>query len=279
MNRISRAVVPLFCLAAFPTCSPAGPTSAESPSAADSPAADPSQAGLAASTAEPKASTPSKASDGPCLGDDEPGCAQKCEAGNLESCCRLASIYAFGNANVKEDLPKSRALHDKACQGGLGKGCYFLASDHELGRSIPKDAKKAAELVAKAVPLLTAACEGSDGESCSILADMHMVGNGVPKSEAKEASLRARATVAYGRQCEGGDASACFMFGGDMLGAKKEELAARILQKGCDAGDAASCSLLGGCYDEGAGVAVDKLKAKALWKKACKGGIAAACGR
>ncbi len=192
---------------------------------------------------------------------------------------RLASIYSFGNANVPVNLAKARALQERACSGGVGKACYFLASAHELGRGAPKDPDKASALIAQGTPRIIAACEGGEAESCSILADMYMIGKGVEKSEAKEQATRARATEMYGRECDAGDASSCFMYGGDLVSAKKGEAAAKVLTRGCDAGDAASCSLLGGMYDEGFGVKADPARAKALWTKACKGGISAACSR
>ncbi|MBK8257724.1 MAG: sel1 repeat family protein [Polyangiaceae bacterium] len=231
-------------------------------------------------SAQPATSGTSAAADVlPCIDDDEAGCTAKCDSGDLESCVRLARIYSFGNANVRTNLPKARALADRACTGGLGKGCYSLATAYELGSGVSKDPQKAQQLTTKAIPLLIAACEGADAESCSILADMHLSGQGMLKDSAKEADLRRRATDLYGRSCEAGDASACFMFGGDMLTAKKFELAARVLEKGCNLGDAGSCSLLGGCYDEGVGVKADPAKAKALWAKACKGGNVASCSR
>lgn len=242
--------------------------------------------GSSAGTSTPEGSTAGKtgaaAKFDSCVDDDEPGCKAKCDGGDAESCVRLAAIYAFGNANVKTDLPASVTAYTKACDAGLGKSCYYLAGAYGSGRGTKADPEKKAELHKKAIPLLVAACDGEpgDGESCSIIADLHMLGEGVPKDPAKEEARRKQADVLYGKGCERGDGAACSMFAASRISAKDGPGAAKAAKQGCDAGSGGACQVLAGIYDEGfEGVAADPAKAKELFQLACKRGLGASCSR
>ena len=213
----------------------------------------------------------------PCVNDDEKGCTSKCEGGELESCVRLARIYAFGNANVAENTDGARTHYSKACDGGIAKACYWLASSYK--HSKPANPDKAEQLDKQALQGLPAACDGGDGESCQVLADVYRAGLGVSKDEARAVELEKRAHEHAKRACEAGDASECTAHGTNLVSAKDFTKAAAAFQKGCDGGDGGSCSFLAALYDEGAGVKADPDKARTFFELACRRGHEGSCNR
>lgn len=226
----------------------------------------------ASATAAPVAKAPI-----PCRADDEALCKAACDANDLESCVRLGSIWSFGNANVRPDLVKAREVQEKACAGGVARGCYYAGVSLEL--RAPKDEARGKALREKGAAGMSADCDAGDADACSVQADLHLAGEGVPKDPAKEAKLRARSSELYGKACDAGDGSACFMYGGHLVDTNRSIDAVKALTKGCDLDDAGSCSLLAGCYDEGVGTKPDGAKAAELFAKGCKLGNAAACER
>ena len=213
----------------------------------------------------------------PCVHDDEKGCTSQCESGELESCVRLARIYNFGNANVAENTEAARTHYEKACEGGIAKACYWLASSYK--HSKPSDPAKSAELDKKALEGLPAACDGGDGESCQVLSDVYRAGLGVPKDEARAVELEKRAHEHEKRACDAGDASECAAHGGNLVSAKDFTAAAAAFQKGCDGGDGGSCSFLAALYDEGVGVKADPDKARTFFELACRREHEGSCRR
>lgn len=215
-----------------------------------------------------------------CPPEDVADCKAKCGGGDLDSCTRLASIYAFGNANVPVDLPAATEVYTKACNGGHGKACYYLAGEYELGRGVAKDTAKQAELLKKAVPLLTSACDGEpgDGESCVLLADLHMLGTTLPKDPEREKARRSRADALYGKACHRDDPSACSMSVFAKIHDKDGKGAEEEARLGCDGGDGDSCEILASLYNEGfPGIDQDAAKALEFYALACKRGRTSSC--
>lgn len=226
------------------------------------PAAAPATATEAAPAA-PATTAPSL----PCLDGDVAGCSTRCDGGDLESCVRLAETYRFGNANARPDKAKAVALLRRACDGKVGKACYWLASTGEPSQK--------AALVARASPLITGDCDRGDAASCEVAADLAMLA----KDGARETALRARAEELYGKACNAGDATACGSYAAHFYATKDYAGAVPMLAKGCDAGDAESCKWLASQYAEGLGVKGDAKRAQALYRRACERGSEAACDK
>ncbi len=101
----------------------------------------------------PPAPEPSEAAappPAPCVDDDADGCKAKCDAGQLESCVRLALLYEEGNAKVQKNVAEARRVLGMACDAKFARACFRLASNLEL--MPPTDPKKAAVAMKQALP-------------------------------------------------------------------------------------------------------------------------------
>jgi len=94
----------------------------------------------------------------------------------------------------------------------------------------------------------------------------------------------ARGVALASDACEHGNANACnavatTYFDGFQATTKERGalLAAPYLEKACSGGSLRGCANLGQLYAVGLGVAFDQTRAQTLLKKACGGGIRAAC--
>lgn len=87
-----------------------------------------------------------------------------CEGRDADACFELALDYAGGLNGLGEDAGKAMSLYQKACDGGLMVGCYFLGDMYENGEGVTKDSAKAAALYQQA-------CEGGYRNSACMDAD------------------------------------------------------------------------------------------------------------
>ena len=127
---------------------------------------------------------------------------------------------------------------------------------------------------ARAVSLYRRGCELGAGAACAQAAVAYRDGAAVPRN------IELAATSAK-KGCDRGDKASCELFkqlstvadsGGAGMTAE-----VRQLQEQCDAGTTNSCFELGLRHDEGKGVAVDKIKAAAIYKTLCEKGDLRAC--
>jgi TPR repeat protein len=230
----------------------------------NNPSVTPASTAAASSTASASASS---SSDAPlatlvsCIQANAEDCNAKCEAGDMESCVRLAERYRFGDSKLPANKAKAYALLRRACASKIGKACYWGAG---------ADKSTEASQVAAAKPLVVADCDHGDPESCSIEGDL-------AANEADGNKLHARADDLYGKKCAAGDMNECSMAAGALFAKKDWANAVPLLTRGCDAGDPESCKFLAALYLEGDGVAKDAKRGKELRKKACALGSDAAC--
>lgn len=199
-----------------------------------------------------------------CVDSNEKDCMTKCDAGDMESCVRIAETIRFGSANIKPDMPRGYALLKRACDKNVGKACYWL-SDQD------KATKK--EAVEKAKPLVLADCNRGDAASCQIYADYAMLAN----QEAEQKKFEVRANELYAKACNDGDYNACGMAIGPYYDKKDWAGGLPFVTKGCEHDDPESCKWLAGQYAEALGVPKDPKRARELYEKACKLGSAASC--
>ncbi len=209
----------------------------------------------------------------PCLDPDEAGCRAKCDAGDLESCMRLASMYnKVGDTKQGQHPERTRAIVDELCKKKKhGPACYYLGGLHEFGFGVPKDPDLAASLTEMAVKLELTECEQGMVRACEDLASSHIRGYGLPKDKAKAKQLEERAQELRKQGCDKGDASLCSSYG--IFSDDRE-----YLERGCNGGDMYGCQTLGNDYHYGnGGLKKDPEKARALLAKACAGGVLSAC--
>ena len=111
-------------------------------------------------------------------------------------CARLGALYEHGKDwRITIDYGKALALYKRACEGGEGLGCVFLAEMHERSHGVSPNDFKETNLYIKG-------CEKKSALSCWRLAQRYRSGRGARKNEPKANELQTRA-------CAGGVAEAC----------------------------------------------------------------------
>ncbi len=238
--------------------------------------------------------------------------AAACERGNLRGCMNLGSIQSFSVPAV-EDQAASVANLEKACAGGIGHACYWLAQGlvklddspaglvkvlatyrracdrgyaHGCGRFARWQAGGWAGEpdFAEAIPAYELSCGEDDAFGCVDLGILYETGRGVATDLAKAAEYYRRSCEAKGPNvypAAPSSANACTYLGGMYRAGRgmphDDRLANAYLALGCDGGDPIGCSALGGQYYFARGVAQDLQKAAALWITACDADVANAC--
>lgn len=99
-----------------------------------------------------------------------------------------------------------------------------------------------------------------------------------------EAGVAARpdpagAVTLYEVACRAGELDGCEQLGRTLADTGELRRAARVLGNACKAGHALSCETLGTLVEEGRGVGRSTRRARALYRRACRGGRANACDR
>jgi hypothetical protein len=112
-----------------------------------------------------------------------------CELNEMRSCNWLASEFESGK-DVARDLPRSVALHERACTLGDALGCSSAAGMLERNDT------------ARAVALYVRACDLDDPGACFVAARLLAAGEGMVAD-------RERALALFSRACNDGMAPAC----------------------------------------------------------------------
>lgn len=112
--------------------------------------------------------------------------------GDLSGCAWLVSMY-INRQVASPDHRRGVALAERLCR--TGHACHGLALIHELGRGVPADLGRAAEIYRRA-------CAMGEAGSCHNLGLMHARGRGVAED-------RARARTLLSKACAGGVERAC----------------------------------------------------------------------
>jgi TPR repeat protein len=179
-----------------------------------------------------------------------------CELGSLVSCSDLGECYELG-LGVGKDLALAEKLYRRACDAGVGVGCFNLGDLGEGGPGNPAQAQafeRACGLKyalgcraalwrhrrepTRALALAQQGCDLADEASCALVALLHAARQ--PDSEAtRDAIVKITA--------------------------------------GCSENRARSCATLGVLYAAGAGVEQDLARATTLLTRACQGEWEPAC--
>ena len=199
-----------------------------------------------------------------CIDSNEKDCMTKCDAGDMESCVRIAETIRFGNALIAADAARGFALLKRACDKNVGKACYWLADQD-------KATKQAA--IDRARPLVLEDCKRGDAASCQIAGDLAMMGN----QEAEQKKFEARSNELYAKACNDGDYNGCGMAIGPFYDKKDWAGGLPFVTKGCEHDDPESCKWLAGQYSDGLGVPKDPKRGRELYQKACRLGSDASC--
>ena len=127
--------------------------------------------------------------------DDVDRCLRECNAGQSDSCRRLAVTYEFGKSDAGRNETLGTTYFDRSCALGNAPGCVSSGQMHEYGHGVPKDFTEAAAAYARA-------CTLGWQVGCANWAIMLENGRGVEKDEEKARSL-------YAGACKAGAGLAC----------------------------------------------------------------------
>ncbi|MBN2193586.1 MAG: sel1 repeat family protein [Polyangiaceae bacterium] len=289
------------------TTPPSPSAAAEAAAAATKSSLDDDEAGCPESLvlSEGKCVAVEKAKTHLCTGEDPEDCRTQCDAGDVKSCARLASLYARG-AGVAADANLAATLYSKACDGDHGTACSRLGILAAQGKGTTRDEAKAAALFekacrlgeadgcfnlgvlcydgaagvvrdfARAFTLFQQACDAGKAAACVNVGAAYDDGEGVEKDPQKAFAL-------FKRACEGDEPAGCFnlayMYSQGSGVTADQALAARAYERACTLGNAEGCSELAGRYLSGSGVEKNVEQGNAMLGRACDLGFEPACTR
>ncbi len=240
-------------------------------------------------------------------------CREQCGRGSAESCFNLGMVLTRvadsckgkQNCRAVKAVPKGAPEYgsyqegadafEKACDGGIGPACFYLASYFEGGLyGKDKDAAKARSYMERgctqgdgftcsqlgrslrdanekdpdSFKFANRACDLGDKPGCFQAISQLMKGEGVAKDPAKAAAI-------LKRTCDAGEGKRCAELGLLMLGDKlvdnNKEAALEYIARGCELGRKDACALAAQAYGGKMGVPADKEKAKSFMKRSCDG--------
>ncbi|HSU69214.1 MAG TPA: tetratricopeptide repeat protein, partial [Tepidisphaeraceae bacterium] len=108
----------------------------------------------------------------------------------------------------------------RACNGGDGESCFFLASLYYAGAGVPRDFGRSATLFRQS-------CDAGWARGCGGLGESYRLGQGTPADSAQ-------AIVYFEKACRAGIAASCFSAGTIFRGAGDEALAHQRFRQACD---------------------------------------------
>jgi hypothetical protein len=225
---------------------------------------------------------------------------QACEAGNTQSCRRVADHYVG-----RDDRAALVSLYDSMCSARQPHGCTLLAelygrsddaaelsrvgplleracADEDpggcaaLGRALMRGSFGIAPDAGRAKELLEAGCQAEDWASCAELGRLHEEGVGVRRNTQQARDL-------YERACNRRSGVACYRLGlahREAMGRGDLERAVQLFRTACESGESErGCGSLAAAYDMGRGVTQDRAEAIPLYHRACDAGHPDSCVR
>jgi len=212
----------------------------------------------------PKPGAPPNAPAKAC-GDAE-SCRASCEAGDEDGCVGLGKYLARG-LGVPKDARRAHELFAKACEKGHPVGCHEAGLDLLDGTGVLKDAIAGAALVTKS-------CDLRFAVACFVLGTLQQSGEGVPVDAVASAG-------SHHKGCELGSPAGCTYEGWAYLkgnGVAKDSVkAASLFQLGCDGKYGEGCMMLGYRYFDGDGAVKDPRRAAQLFQTGCDYAYGRAC--
>jgi TPR repeat protein len=194
-----------------------------------------------------------------------------CAGGNADGCFNLGTAYLLGLIGIVRDSIRAAQLLEQTCKGGHSNACFQLGWNYEVGRTVARDYKRAADFYQQACD---AARDANDMMGCHFLGSAYDQGRGVREDAAHAAEL-------YYRACQGGNGDGCNNLGqfyqeGRAV-PKNASRAALLFDRACQLGNPSGCANLSLLYERGKGVPRDLDRAKQLRQQACDLGFSPAC--
>jgi TPR repeat protein len=151
------------------------------------------------------------------------------------------------------------------CAAGDAASCSVLGVMHELGRGVPRDELRAADLYQRA-------CIGHNPRGCVNLGRLFRRGAGRRHDDATAAML-------FDVACRRAEGEGCFELGQLRYDEGRTQLAREPLDRGCHHGHGRACEALGWLDQHGYGGERDPERARLLFERGCRLGASSACSR
>lgn len=192
----------------------------------------------------------------------DPGdCETQCQRGSLASCAILGRSHQIGRG-VPKNAERAAQLLARACEGGVAQGCGRLGEQLFVEKKIPE-----------ALRLLDRACTAGWFKACE---EVGAIATAMP------GAAKVDVFAMFKRACAGGDAEGCWSLGSLFnlgLGVRKNDLEAmRAYELACQGGAKLGCTSLATMIDTGRGTPSDPARAAALLRASCERGFSHACG-
>ncbi len=184
--------------------------------------------------------------------------------GQTEAMVFAGQMIASGRGVEAPDLLEAASWFSKAAEKGDSAGMYALAECHLFGKGVPKDPRRALEL-------LTAASALNNPRSMNLLGDLYR--KGVPeliKPNFDESVRLFSQAKDLGFLDAQGNLGVLYIYG---QGVPKDEMKAVALFKdGAEKGNALCMYFYAMCFDGGVGIDKDRDSARVWYLRAAKGG-------
>ena len=184
--------------------------------------------------------------------------------GQTEAMVLAGQMIASGRGVEAPDLPEAASWFSKAAERGDSAGMYTLAECHLFGKGVPKDPKRALEL-------LTAASALNNPRAMNLLGDLYRKGvPGLIKPNFDESVRLFSQAKDLGFLDAQGNLGVLYIYG---QGVPKDEMkAAALFKDGAEKGNALCMYFYAMCFDGGVGIDKDRESARVWYLRAAKGG-------
>jgi serine/threonine protein kinase/TPR repeat protein len=184
--------------------------------------------------------------------------------GQTEAMVVVGQMLASGRGVEAPDLPGAASWFSKAAEKGESAGMYALAECHLFGKGVPKDPKRAVEL-------LTAASALNNPRAMNLLGDLYRKGvQGLIEPNFDESVRLFSQAKELGFLDAQGNLGVLYIYGQGVP--KDEQKAVALFRDGAEKGNPLCMYFYAMCFDGGVGVDRDRKSARAWYVRAAQGG-------
>jgi serine/threonine protein kinase/TPR repeat protein len=184
--------------------------------------------------------------------------------GQTEAMVTVGQMLASGRGVQAPDLTEAAVWFSKAAEHGDPAGMYVLAECHLFGKGVPKDPRRAVEL-------LTAASALNNPRAMNLLGDIYRKGvPGVTEPNFSESVKLFSRSQELGFLDAQGNLGVLYIYGQGVP--KDERKAFELFQDGAEKGNPLCMFFSAMCFEGGVGVEVDRKAARTWYVRAAQGG-------
>ena len=185
-------------------------------------------------------------------------------SGQTEAMVTVGQMLASGRGVQAPDLAEAAVWFSKAAEHGDSAGMYALAECHLFGKGVPKDPRRAVEL-------LTAASALNNPRAMNLLGDIYRKGvPGVIESNFSESVKLFSQSQELGFLDAQGNLGVLYIYGQGVP--KDERKAFALFQDGAEKGNPLCMFFYAMCFEGGVGVDKDWKAARSWYVRAAQGG-------